>query len=477
MKKYININVFAILFAALNTISCSIDDIEPIYKLTEDNVVVDVKSAQSLLTAAYIPFREFGTSNFLAGQMMSSGEQDRGLSGFYGDDGYWENNLEDDNITLAPNYSDIYRAINNANFLIDQLEQGNAKDASEEEKNTIIGEAKTIRAFGHFALLRRWGQYYDLNSIYGIVLMLEPARENQNIARNTVQECYDSIIADLQFAVANGPTGMPHYRFSSVVATALLSKVYLYAGDFTNAASTALLAINNGDGYVLEGKGNYAANFTSNWGSEILFSPFGDDNTGESVYAHWSFGPYQITPSAYFRTLADNSDGVPGDGDMVYNTFGYDSRFIFAYDAFNAGANGIGKYPHLSYGASVNTIVYLRLSEIYLVYAEAEARRSGGDLNEALTRLNEIRDRANMPLKVLTDQATLLQDIREEKMLELFCENGETMNDLVRYHILGDVEASTIKPTLTSVDKMILPLARAARSGNNALVQNPGYSQ
>jgi len=475
MNKFININVFAILLIVITISSCNIDDIEPINKLTEDNVVTNVSSAKALLNAAYIPFREFSTSNFLAGHMLSSGEQDSGFNGFYGDDGFWENNVEDINPIMGPIYSDFYTAINNVNFLIDQLEQGNAEDATEEEKNALLAEAKTIRAFAHFGLLGRWGQYYDLSSEYGIVLKLEPARENQNISRNTVQECYDSIIADLQFGISNGVTSVPHYRFSAVTAKAILSKVYLYTGDFTNAANTALETINNGDGYALET--NYGDNFTSSWGQEILFAPYGNDNNGESVYAGYSFGPYQITPSSYFRVLADESDGIPGDGDGAYNSFGYDNRFMFAYDAFAAGPNGNGKYPHQFYAASVNTIVYMRLSEIYLIYAEAEARRSGGDLDEALVKLNDIRNRAGMPVKVLSDQATLLQDIREEKMLELFCETGETMNDLVRYHILGDLEASTIKPTLTSVDKMIIPIPRAARAGNMELSQNPGYPQ
>ena len=475
MEKYIKLNLAILFSIAIATTSCSIDEIEPINKLTEDNVVTNVESAEAMLNAAYVPFREFRVSNFFAGQMLYGGEMDLSFSGFYGDDGFDINDVQSDNVLLADSYKLLYQSINNVNFLIEQLELGNA-NTDESTKNLLIAEAKTIRAFSHFLLLREFGEHFDTSSQYGIVLRLEPAKSNVKKPRNSVAEVYDAIISDLQAAIPNGPSGIPHYRMSAVFAEATLAKVYLYKGDNANAASTAMSVINNDDGYAL--MPGFSDVFLNNWNSEVLFSPFGDYET-EQVSADWSFGRYQITPSQYFRALADKQDGVVGDGNVWNNSSGYDNRFIYAFDnrwgVGSAGSNGNGKIPFTYGDLGVNTIIYFRLAELYLIFAEAEVRR-GGDLSAALDKLNDIRSRAGMPLKTLSDAATLLNDIREEKMLELFSETGESLYDLVRYHKLGDINASEVKGTLTSENKMILPLPRVAMSGNDQLVQNPGYN-
>lgn len=468
--KFKNIKLLIFFIVATSTIGCSIDQIEPINQLTEDNVVRDESSAESLLAAAYVPLRSDGLTNFYAGLMGASNEQVLGFFG--GSTGFQENNVEDSNSILASVYTSYYTSIANANFLIDQLERGNAVGITDVRKNELISEAKAIRAFCHFTVLRQWGQFYNLNSEFGVVLRLEPSRDADPKARNTVQETYDAIVADLQFAITNGSSATPHYRFSAVAAQALLAKVYLSIGDYDNASSTALSVINNTDGYSLES--NYGNIFQNNWGSEVLFSYFAD-NTTEASSISFAYNSFALSPSTYFRTIADKQDGIIGDGDPNTNATGYDSRFIYTYSQPTAGPNGIGKVPNGFFSSNANTAVFLRLGEQYLIYAEAETRRSGGDLNAALSMVNTIRTRAGMPVKVLTDQATLLIDIREEKMLELHVETAESWYDIVRYHILGDLTASSIKPTLTSTDKFIYPIASAALAGNNLLEQNPGY--
>lgn len=118
---------------------------------------------------------------------------------------------------------------------------------------------------------------------------------------------------------------------------------------------------------------------------------------------------------------------------------------------------------------------YIRLGEIYLIHAEAEARKAGGNLNEAMTSLNAIRERAGVEVYEVTDKTTFLAQVREEKLLELFFENGETWFDLIRYHKLGDISAFAEKSSLTSETQFILPMPLNVLSANNLLIQNPGY--
>ena len=181
-------------------------------------------------------------------------------------------------------------------------------------------------------------------------------------------------------------------------------------------------------------------------------------------------------PSSYFTNIADLSDGV---ADAVDETSGeplsgYDSRYQYNYGLDTVGPNGGGKYPLAGATAGQgHTYFYMRMAEVYLIHAEAEARRQGGSLSSALGSLNAVRDRANMELKVLSDKSTLLEDILEEKLLELFLEDAETWYDFVRYDRIGDINISDYKSTITSESQLIFPLPLAATAGNELLVPNP----
>lgn len=369
-------------------------------------------------------------------------------------------------------YETSYFNISNCNYFIELVERGDAK-VSETRKNELIAEAKFFRGLTHFNLLKVFGQFYDLNSDLGVVVITEPIRGNIEFPRNTVKETYDAIISDLQFAADYGVGNREHYYVSATTARAQLAKVQLYMGDYTNSASNALDVINNTDNYILES--DYKTVFADRWGPETLLAAFVDVTTEGGAQAE-RFRRDVVGPSTILANLADAQDGVVGNGSSDYET-GYDPRLkVGFYQDPTAGTFYIGKYPIPSNFGNANegnAIKVLRMSEMYLIYAEAEARRQGGDLTEALNKLNAIRNRVNITPKILSDKATLLEDIRLEKLLELYCETGESWFDLVRYDRLGDITASTIKATVSSVDKLIFPLPNNALLGNKLLVPNP----
>lgn len=452
--------------------SCNIDDIKPINQLTEENAIRDTKSAQTILNGIYDLGREFDVSNFplyLAGY----GNEGRILSsGLSGSKGYNTNEVPVENRYLTNLYNGLYKIINLSNFLIEELEAGKAVDISDQKKAEMISEAKFHRAFTYFNLVRYFGQFYDLNSEYGVVVRTAFATEILAQPRNSVQEVYAQIHSDLEYAAENGPTNVEHFYSSSLASKALLAKVELYLGNFGAAATLSEDVINNGEGYVLEA--DYASIFMNSYNSsEVLFAPVtgagAEGGTQMSLINRTSY-------SENLRTLADAQVGADADGVLDSLGSGYDPRFSFAYSDETQGQNQQGKYPFGTItGSQGNTIYHLRLGEIYLIHAEAEARRHGGDLDAALTSLNTIRLRAGVDEKTLSDQATLLEDIRQEKLLELFFENGEPWFDVVRYDILGNLEASAIKETLTSKDKFVLPMSTQVMIGNKNIVQNPGY--
>ena len=462
MKFKYNI-VIVISCLVLGFTSCSIDEIKPINQLVEETVITNKKSARNFLNGIYNKHR--GSMPKIATVTDAAGVEQVMSRQIWGATGFDVNAPLNDGRALTDIYSQYYVIINATNFFIELIEASNAGDLTPQVKKEMISEAKFFRAQAHFNLLRMFGQFYDKTSALGIVTSITPYRGKIEKARSSVQETYDIILADLQYAADNGPSGVNHYLVSATTAKALLAKVQLYAGDYTNAAINALAAINNTDGYALAT--SYGAVFADRWGTETLFAPFINGGTESSFYDMANY-IRNSAPSAIFKNIADASTGAV-DGTR-------DARYVFAYDTA-PGVNGNGKYQYGSYSPTDNggnTFFFLRLSEVYLIYAEAEARRPGGVLADALAKVNKIRNRADagLPAKVLSDKATLLADIRNEKMLELFRETGESYYDLVRYDRLGDVSASAIKATMTA-DKLIFPIPLAALAGNSLLVPNP----
>ena len=473
MKIHIKIVAVTLVLSIFGIFtSCDIDKIQPQNQLTAENAIRNEASAQFVLNGIYDLGRDFSLSSFPL-YLAAYGNEGRISGQLNGGTGFNTNEVPTNNQFLTNLYNGHYKIINLSNFLIQSLEAGKAVGISDTRKNEMISEAKFQRAFAYFNLLRYFGQFYDMNSAYGVVVRTEFATKLEAKPRNTVQEVYDLIYADLDFAAANGPMFVEHFYSGSLAAKALLAKVELYRGNFDAAATLADEVINNAEGYELEP--TYAAIFSNSFNSsEVIFAPFSASNAegGSSMDLI-----KRTTYSNTFKTLADSQIGAANDGTLTGVGSNYDPRFSFAYATATKGTNNQGKYPFQGISTSQgNTLYHLRLGEMYLVFAEAEARRVGGDLDLALDHLNEIRTRATLiPLKTLSDQATLLEDIRQEKLLELFYENGEPWFDLVRYHSLGNIDALAVKPTLTNVNQFILPIPLQVIIGNNTVIPNPGY--
>ncbi|WP_432221022.1 RagB/SusD family nutrient uptake outer membrane protein [Flavobacterium sp. TMP13] len=472
MKRYIKkINTVLIFAIAATFSSCSVDDIKPYNKLTSENTIKDEASAQLVLNGVYNLGKAFDVSSFPL-HLAGLGIEGNLTPGLVGSKGFVTNQVPVDNIFLANLYNGHYKIINSCNFLIQELEAGKAIGIADDKKAEMLSEAKFQRGFAYFNLLRYFGEFYDLSSNHGVVLRTSFSTDLEAKPRNTVQEVYNQIEADLLYASAKGPVYIDHFYSGSLAAKALLSKVYLYEKKFTQAAALANAVINNDEGYMLEA--NYADIFKNSFNSsEVIFAPFtGPDNEGKTAMVLVK----STAASETLKSLADAQFGSETDGSLSGTGSGYDPRFAFAYAASTKKSNGNGKYPFQDLTQSQgNTLYHLRLAEIYLIKAEAEARQQDGDLSSALTDLNEIRIRAGVTEKDLSDKATLLEDIRQEKILELFFENGESWFDLVRYHTLGNLTASQIKSSLISEDKFILPIPLQVITGNKSVIQNKGY--
>jgi hypothetical protein len=117
----------------------------------------------------------------------------------------------------------------------------------------------------------------------------------------------------------------------------------------------------------------------------------------------------------------------------------------------------------------------LRLGEQILIRAEARARQD--NLAGAISDINMIRERAQLPLIIETDPtmdlANVLLAIEKERRSELFCEWGDRWFDLKR----NDRLSAVLGPIKTgwALTDAFYPIPQTEILVNRNLDQNPGY--
>lgn len=161
------------------------------------------------------------------------------------------NDLSPANTTIGFSWQRTYYVLFLANYTIesrDRITGGNAA-----EINQLIGEAYMLRAYMHFLLVNLFGEPYtacDPAASKAIPLKLDSDTEKV-LSRNTVDEVYASILADIDEAekllnVETWEKGFT-YRFNTLSVNAMRSRVYLYMGEWEKslAASEAVLAVKN----------------------------------------------------------------------------------------------------------------------------------------------------------------------------------------------------------------------------------------
>ena len=115
-----------------------------------------------------------------------------------------------------------------------------------------IAEAKFIRAYAYFQLLEIFGDQALMGNDdgLGLVLRLEPYDgydPDVKVERSTNAQTWERIITDLKEAIPDLPESVPttvteRVRATQPVAKALLSRVYLFKGTFTNNKEELKLA-------------------------------------------------------------------------------------------------------------------------------------------------------------------------------------------------------------------------------------------
>jgi len=454
-------NNIIFFIAVLLLSSCSkltdVNNVKPVNQLSEGEAITSVSQAQSVLYGAYGQLKSgLEITSYNSGLTCLRGlTMIPGSSGGAAEASYENNEVATDDYYLDAIYTKFYQIINNVNHIIEKAALIKTQDP---RRDQIIGEARFLRALCHFYLLRNQGYFFDLSSKYGIVLKKKPIESAASEPRSTVQDCYNFILEDLDYAISKGPSFTRSLYASSAAAMGLKAKVLLYEKKYGEAANMAREVIQSGK-FSLES--NYSDIFIKKIVNtkEVIFQTPYDDKNDRNNKA-FIFRAYYL-PSPYYADLliGDNRDTSA----LVRNTNGTLRNKKFNNTVFNGQS------------LTADTEYFLRLDEIYLILAEAIVR-SDGNLEEAKDALNSIRARVHMPNTVASTKSELLEAIRSEKILELGAESGEEWFDLVRYAVEGNIDIKTFKPGVISETKYVLPLPKPTVDLSNGVVeQNPGY--
>jgi tetratricopeptide (TPR) repeat protein len=285
-----------------------------------------------------------------------------------------------------------YKIIYGSNVAIKMADE----KGSDAVTNYLKGECYFLRAFATHSLVRLFARPYSTaNSALPGVILRETSSDGAPKPRATLAETYDYIVSSLKKAASLMTEQPPEARnnkgfASKYSAWSLLSRVYLYMGDYKNSIAYADSVINTG-AYSLETASTYPDYFAnSQTSSETIWCiPFlavddkkeasvasmiyngancwGEEGASPSILKVMGFGTPMMDIDVRWKYIETSNPGLKNGVNIYY----------------------IGKFSGQGGSPTLSSPVMLRLSEVYLNRAEAYAK--SGDESDALADLNEIR--------------------------------------------------------------------------------------
>lgn len=381
-----------------------------------------------------------------------------------------------------------YRSIADLNPAIRALNEDKlGTAASQEIKDQLMAQAKFLRAFNYFSLVRLFGAVPLITEETNVVA--------DEIVRTPIADVYAQIESDLLFAVQHLPPTWSEDkqgRPASGAAKTLLAKVYITMATaplnntayYAKARDMAADVMDDGI-YSLVPDVREVFALENAYGPEMMwsFNASEDDNsTPPQIWLPGSMAngwgdfkadkiwgeSYPAEPRKDAYLLLEDWDGNP------YTTFNGTTPYVkkYLYDS----------RENQERFRSVQNIPVLRYADALLLFAEAENMVNGGPTPAAVDAVNQIIDRANDYVENPADprlttsmtQAEFDSAVIEQRNLEL-CFEFDRWYDLIRKRILCEETIPAYKPNCDEND-YLWPIPQTDLRLNPKLTQNPGYS-
>ena len=515
MKHYKLIQILIAAIGFLSTTSCTDLEETVLDEQLGANLINNPDNVQALINPPYGSLRRtIEWYDYWALQEVSTDEviiPTRGTDWY--DNGAWQelhlHSWTSDHIRMKNVWDALSQGVSRANtaiYYIGQFEQN-------ETTRQYITEARFLRAYFMYLINDLFGQV-PFRKADELDFSQSPEVLNRKDAADYIIAELNEILPDLKTKSEVGSE-----RATAGAAQTLLAKVYLnyevYTGEakWTEAINACDAVINSG---TYEVASDYWAMFQKNVAEHpefILRVPMDDmvDMGSGSVWINFTLHYSQTfgnitslwngpsTTKTFFDTWDQENDIRFYDdrnidelgfnqGFMVGRQYGIDGTpleqrngepliFIPEVDLQsspeNAGirVNKFAPNPNTERQfSSPNDVPIMRISDVYLIRAEAKFRN--GDEDGALDDINHLRSKRSAEGKNLPLRTSLsLEDILNERGFELYWE-GLRRQDLIRF---GEFTAEYQEKPVTEETKTIYPLPTSAVDVNENLMQNPGY--
>lgn len=490
MKNNIIRLTLCVLATCLFTACESFLDQDPRSEFTHDGIEVntrykDKSEALAGLEGAYNSFKRdiFQLENYSINDIQSD-------NCYAGSDGIVDEDI--DLLKLTPSNTkvkivwDQYNAMaGNATSVIENTKLMTSDLISDSEKMRIIAEAKFIRAWAYFDMVRLWGDV-------PMRLKLLPTLTGENLEellpeifrpRSPQEEVYAQILSDLdenETIKHLDSKGSGAFKATKGAAYALLAKVVATNGP--KASRDYNKVISYCDKVSAEGYG-LVDDFDDLWKADNKF-------TKESIFEVYYTAEQ---PNWAFWVLLKEEDGTVTWRRYCTPTHEFITKFDKEKDTRYASSI-IWKpapyevhYPKANYPFSYkireksSNIILMRLADVLLLKAEAlvEANKPA----EAIDIVNQIRERAGLgasSLKNTMPQAEARLAVEKERQLELYMEaqrwydllRNDRMLDVMKSH--KDKNGKVLFGGLQSF-RVKWPVPQKERDMNKFLTQNEGY--
>lgn len=345
-----------------------------------------------------------------------------------------EFNFSLSNSIISNAWTGNYIGIGRANAILENLTAATFGDAA---KARFEGEARFMRAFFYFNLVRLFGDVQLIDKV-----IKDPYGAN-DIGRTPAEQIYAFVINDLTVAEANLPQSIPDGeagRASRWAAKALLGKVYLTINEDELAAAKLKEVIDanifnitaNTYAQVFTPATSYAANKDVIWAVYYKSGLVGQGSALWSALIPWG------APGTLFGTTGSGEGFMKPTTDMLNAYEADDVRKDATVRASYTTAAGatvnepyVYKYRQtgMQAGDADSDLPLLRYADVLLMYAEA---LNNQDMTvDAANYINQVRARANLAPLDITDPAEMALAIERERRVE-FAFEGHRWFDLVR---------------------------------------------
>lgn len=423
--------------------------------IDQGNAIESVEDCEMYINGIYTYLRAKGAGTWL-------NNQDIQMDQFVGlvDNGNRHGIMSDGTFTASDNdlttlFYNLYIQIKAANYFVPKvdvlLENPDISDADKAQMKYYKATAMFARAYAYWYLFDKYVDYKasELDAPakgLPIETTYNPSGDRSTyVGRSTIRETVDyingqltesyNLMKEYETNVSAANCNPNSIYVSSYAIAALQARFALLTEDYTTALSKAELVINSGN-YDLCNVSNYADMWVNDEGPELIF--VGSAQRGE--------GGVDVGTAYYTNNKKETSDYIPtfdvlmsyDDGDVRFESFFEAYQMVISGNEYVAFA--FTKFPgnpvldtNTGVNSCLNKAKLFRLSELYLIAAEAAALAPAKDETKANAYLNDLRDKRIVNYDPVTYSGNaLVNAIREERGKELIGE-GFRLSDLRRW--------------------------------------------